>query len=164
MPAVAPVDVDAAPEPAAPEPSATAAPTATATATSTAAPTATVIATATATATTAAPFTPPPTAATATAVPKPTADPNAFNEGAAKTRLAQANGVLVICQKASGVTGPGTASVTFAPDGSVSAVAVDAPYAGTKEGDCAAAQFRRAKVNAFTGSPQTVRHSFEVPK
>jgi len=97
-------------------------------------------------------------------VPKPVADPNAFNEAAAKTRLSQANGVLVICQKGSGVSGPGTASVTFSPDGTVSAVSIDPPYAGTKEGDCAAGQFRRAKVNAFTGAPQTVRHSFEVPK
>jgi serine/threonine protein kinase len=140
--------------------SATAAPTAATATTATTAPTTT------APTTTGAPFTPPPSTATAvpTAVPKPTADPNAFNEGAAKTRLAQANGVLVICQKGSGVSGPGTASVTFGTDGTVSAVAIDPPYAGTKEGDCAAAQFRRAKVNAFTGSPQTVRHSFEVPK
>jgi hypothetical protein len=151
-PTIEPVPTETAPAPAE---TATAAPTATATATATAA-------TATAATATAAPFTPPPT--TATAVPKPAVDPNAFNEGAAKTRLAQANGVLVICQKGSGVSGPGSASVTFAPDGTVSAVSIDPPYAGTKEGDCAAAQFRRAKVSAFTGAPQTVRHSFEVPK
>ncbi|MDB5219857.1 MAG: serine/threonine protein kinase [Myxococcaceae bacterium] len=164
VPSVAAVEVDASIVAVAPEPATPPAPVET----STAAPTATATATVTATTATAAPFTPPPTppatAATATAMPKPAADPNAFNEGAAKTRLAQANGVLVICQKGSGVSGPGSASVTFAPDGSVSAVSVDPPYAGTKEGDCAAAQFRRAKVGAFTGSPQTVRHSFEVPK
>jgi hypothetical protein len=166
-------EVDAAPAAAAePEPAPTAPPAETATAAPTAAPTAaataapaTATATATAVTATAVPVTPPPTTATAAAsVPKPVADPNAFNEAAAKTRLAQANGVLVICQKGSGVSGPGHASVTFANDGSVSAVAMDPPYAGTKEGDCAAAQFRRAKVSAFTGAPQTIRHSFEVPK
>ena len=40
----------------------------------------------------------------------------------------------------------------------------DPPFAGTKEGDCVASQFRRVKVNAFIGSPQTVRTPFEVPK
>ena len=47
---------------------------------------------------------------------------------------------------------------------SLGRIPIDPPYAGTKEGDCASAQFRRAKVSAFTGAPQTVRHSFEVPK
>lgn len=94
----------------------------------------------------------------------PPPDPNAWNESLARARLSQANGVLVICRKEGGVTGPGTASVTFGTDGTVSSVALDAPYAGTKEGDCAAGQFRRSKVNAFNGSPQTLRHSFEIPK
>jgi hypothetical protein len=97
------------------------------------------------------------------AAPKPTADPNAFNESAARTRLSQANGVLVICHKEGGVTGAGTALVTFASDGSVASVVVQPPYAGTKEGDCAAKQFQRAKITAFTGDPKTVKHSFEVP-
>ena len=95
---------------------------------------------------------------------KPAADPNAFSEPTARAKLGQANGILVICKKEGGVTGPGNASVTFGPDGSVSGVAVDPPYAGTKEGDCVASAFRRAKVSPFTGTPQTVRHSFEVPK
>ena len=38
------------------------------------------------------------------------------------------------------------------------------PYAGTKEGDCAAAQFKRAKTKGFDGAPQTIRQPFEVPK
>ena len=62
------------------------------------------------------------------------------------------------------MTGPGNASVTFGTDSAVTNVTLDAPYAGTKEGDCVAGQFRRQKVNAFTGSPQTIRHSFDVPK
>ncbi|MBS2011926.1 MAG: protein kinase [Deltaproteobacteria bacterium] len=120
---------------------------------------------------------PPPTVATATPPPnpfapppapspsaKPAADPNAFNEGAARSKLSQANGVLAFCKKEGGVTGPGNASVTFSIDGSVAGVALDPPYGGTGEGSCVAAQFRRVKVNPFTGAPQTIRHSFEVPK
>jgi serine/threonine-protein kinase len=141
---------------------AAAAATATATATTTATATATA-ATATATAPAWTPPATPPTA-TMTAIPKASADPNAWNEGAARARLAQANAVLVICKKEGGVSGPGNATVTFNPDGSVAAVSVDPPYAGTKEGECAANQFRRAKINAFNGSQQTLRHAFEVPK
>ncbi|MDF2692161.1 MAG: serine/threonine protein kinase, partial [Labilithrix sp.] len=55
----------------------------------------------------------------------PPPDPNAFSESVARSRLAQANGILVFCKKADGVTGPGTASVTFAPDGSVASVSMD---------------------------------------
>ncbi|HSO34074.1 MAG TPA: hypothetical protein VLT33_16180, partial [Labilithrix sp.] len=96
--------------------------------------------------------------------PKPTADPNAFSESAARAKLSQANGVLAFCHKEGGVTGNGSASVTFGPDGSVAGVAIDPPYAGTKEGECVASQFRRVKVTPFTGAPQTVRTQFEVPK
>ena len=149
-----------------------AAASASATAPSTAAPPPTVATGATGTPATAAP---PPTVATATPPPnpfappppasaKPAADPNAFSEGAARGKLAQANGVLAFCKKEGGVTGPGNASVTFAIDGSVAGVALDPPYAGTSEGNCVAGQFRRAKVAPFTGAPQTIRHSFEVPK
>jgi hypothetical protein len=105
-----------------------------------------------------------------TAMPKPVpsaapaVDPNAWNEGAARARLAQANGVLVFCKKPDEPTGPGSASVTFSPEGTVSSVTLDPPYAGTKAGDCVAGQFKRAKVNAFQGSSQTIKHSFDVPK
>ncbi|MBX3227513.1 MAG: protein kinase [Labilithrix sp.] len=113
------------------------------------------------------PWTPPPAQPTPTPAVKdagPPADPNAFNEGTARSRLAQANGVLVFCKKEGGVTGPGTATVTFAPDGSVTSVAIDAPYAGTPTGDCVAGQFKRQKTTPWQGSPQSVKHSFEVPK
>jgi hypothetical protein len=71
---------------------------------------------------------------------------------------------LIICKKAGGVTGPGTASVTFANDGTVTGVALEPPYAGTPAGDCVTNQLRRVKANPWTGAPQTVRHAFEVPK
>ena len=96
--------------------------------------------------------------------PKPTADPNAFSESGARGKLGTASGVLAFCKHEGGVTGPGSANVTFAPDGSVSSVGVDPPYAGTKEGDCVASQFRRVKISPFIGSPATVKFPFEVPK
>lgn len=94
----------------------------------------------------------------------PAPDPHAFNEAAARSSLAQANGVLIFCKRAGGVTGPGTARVTFGPEGTVTAVSLDPPYAGTTAGDCAAGHFKRTKVSAFEGSPRTIKHSFEVPK
>ncbi len=94
----------------------------------------------------------------------PPPDPNAFNETLARSRLGQANGILVFCKKEGGVTGPGTASVTFATDGSVSGVSMDPPYAGTPAGDCVAGHFRRTKISPFQGAPQTLKHSFQVPK
>lgn len=100
------------------------------------------------------------------AAPKevPAADASGWNESLARSRLAQANGVLSFCKKEGGITGKGVALVTFVNDGTVSTVNVDPPFAGTKEGDCAAGQFRRAKVTPFEGPPRVVRHAFEIPK
>lgn len=166
-----PAVADTPPPAATPAPVETAEPPSTAASQATA-PTTTAPATAapaTAAPATAAPATTPapspgttPTAVHADAAPP--LDPHAWNEAVARSRLSQANGVLAFCKRDDGVTGPGSASVTFANDGSVSGVSLDAPYAGTKTGDCVAGQFKRAKVNAFEGSPQTVRHSFDVPK
>ena len=73
------------------------------------------------------------------------------------------NSTLAFCPKG-GVGGPGSATVTFAPEGNVVSVIVDPPYAGTKEGDCAASQFKRSKVPAFPGPAQSVKHSFDISK
>jgi hypothetical protein len=94
----------------------------------------------------------------------PPPDPNAFSESAARSRLGQANGVLAFCKKTDGPTGPGSAIVTFAPDGTVSEVTINPPYAGTPVGDCVAGQLKRTKSNPFKGPPQALKHSFEVPK
>ncbi|OJY22578.1 MAG: hypothetical protein BGO98_20030 [Myxococcales bacterium 68-20] len=132
----------------------------------------------TATTTTAAPDVPPAPTPAPTPVPVPVPmptpvavkdagpppDPNAFNEAAARSRLAQANGVLVFCKKEGGVTGPGTSQVTFGPEGTVTAVSLDPPYAGTPAGDCVTGHFKRTKVSSFQGSPRTIKHSFDVPK
>jgi hypothetical protein len=90
-------------------------------------------------------------------------DPNAFNEPLARSRLSQANGVLVFCNT-KGVTGPGSANITFSPDGTVGTVALDPPYGGTPAGDCVTGQFKRQKVTPFQGSPHTIKHTFDVPK
>jgi serine/threonine-protein kinase len=96
--------------------------------------------------------------------PPAAVDPNAFAESVARSRLAQANGVLAFCRRDGGRVGAGNALVTFGVDGNVVTVALDPPYAGTKEGDCVAAQFRRVRVPAFLGRPQTLRHAFDIPK
>lgn len=124
------------------------------------APTATATATATSTAADVVPV--PVPVAVKDAGPPP--DPNAFNEPMARSRLGQANGILVFCKKEGGVTGPGTATVTFATDGTVSAVTMDPPYSGTPAGDCVTGHFKRTKISAFQGSSQTLKHTFEVPK
>lgn len=96
--------------------------------------------------------------------PAPPADPNAFSAATARSKLDDANGVLAFCKKEGGVTGPGSAAVTFGPEGSVVSVVLDPPYAGTPAGDCVTGHFRRTKVSAFHGSPQTIKHAFNVPK
>ena len=94
----------------------------------------------------------------------PPPDPNAWNEGAARSKLAQQNGSIDFCKKKDGPTGKGSATVTFAPEGNVTSVSVDPPYAGTPVGDCVAGLLKRTKTNSFKGSPQTVKHSFEISK
>jgi hypothetical protein len=91
-------------------------------------------------------------------------DPNAFSESAARSALAGPNGVVAFCKKADGPTGPGSATITFNPDGSVASVAMDPPYAGTPTGDCIKGQLQRAKTKSFQGSPQSVKDSFTIPK
>ncbi len=133
-------------------------------------------ATATATATATTPPTPPPspfpTAPVNPTPPSPVAvkdagpppDPNAFSESVARSKLSQANGVLPFCSKKDGVNGPGSAMVTFSPEGTVTSVAMNPPYAGTPVGECVAGQLKRVKTNSFKGDPKTIKHSFDVPK
>jgi hypothetical protein len=94
----------------------------------------------------------------------PPPDPNAWNEAAARATLAQANGVIDFCRKPNGPTGKGSAAVTFSPEGTVTSVIMDPPYAGTPVGDCFAGQLRRKKVHPFRGTPQTIKHAFEISK
>ena len=66
------------------------------------------------------------------------------------------------CKRGDGPTGAGHVKVTFQPSGSVSAVDVDAPYAGTATGACVAQRYRGASVPAFAGGPLSVGKSFAI--
>jgi len=76
---------------------------------------------------------------------------------------ARALGISVAsCKRADGPTGAGHVKVTFQPTGSVSAVDVGAPYAGTATGTCIAQRYRAASVPAFSGGPLSVGKSFMI--
>lgn len=76
---------------------------------------------------------------------------------------ARALGVEVAsCKRGGSPTGAGHVKVTFQPGGSVSAVEVDAPYAGTAAGACVAQRYRAASVPSFTGGPLTVGKTFVI--
>lgn len=89
----------------------------------------------------------------------PRTSPQAFDRPAA----ARALGISVSsCKRTDGPTGAGHVKVTFQPSGSVSAVEVEAPYAGTATGACIAQRYRGATVPAFTGGPLAVGKTFAI--
>jgi eukaryotic-like serine/threonine-protein kinase len=94
---------------------------------------------------------------------EPPVDPDAFDEAAARAALRNANGVLAFCKRG-GTSGPGYATVTFAPTGAVVSVVIAQPYAGTPEGACVEGQFKRVTTKKFVGAPKALTHSFSVPK
>ncbi len=102
-----------------------------------------------------------PTAKPTATTPPVSNEPGPFNPAQARASLASASGGLAGCKKG-GPTGAAFASVVFVPDGTVSAVTVDAPFTGTSEGACISGTFRRARVPAFTGSQQVVRYHFRL--
>lgn len=84
-----------------------------------------------------------------------------FDRGAAQGALGGVN--VQSCMKTDGPTGMGHVKVTFAPDGSASAVTLDlGPFAGTAVGTCIEARYRNAHVPPFAGSPVTVGKSFTI--
>lgn len=111
------------------------------------------------------PAKPRPSASVAPPAPGDVDDPYAgFDARSAKRKLEVQNGVLAFCKSKGGLSGPGTATVTFQPTGAVSRVDVEPPYAGTSEGKCIAGQFSRVKIAPYTGSPATLKHGFTLPK
>jgi hypothetical protein len=66
------------------------------------------------------------------------------------------------CKRDDGPTGSGHVRVTFQPSGSVSAVDVDAPFAGTAGGACVAQRYRGVSVPAFSGGALTVGKTFVI--
>lgn len=86
-----------------------------------------------------------------------------FSRSAAISALSTAASAAAGCKQAGGPTGRGRVSVTFAPSGRVTTATVNGPpFAGTSVGGCVAAQFRRATVPPFSGSPVTVHKSFSI--
>jgi hypothetical protein len=67
------------------------------------------------------------------------------------------------CRRDDGPTGPGHLKVTFQPNGSASAVDVDAPYANTAVGACVADRFRAVTIPAFADGPLSLGKTFAIP-
>ena len=93
----------------------------------------------------------------------PAADAPPFSKAAAISALTSAASSAGSCKKPGGPTGPGKATVTFAPSGRVTTATVaGGTYSGTSVGGCVASVFRRAHVPAFSGSSVTVSKSFQI--
>ncbi len=68
-----------------------------------------------------------------------------------------------MCKESGGPTGAGHARLTFANDGTVTDVKLDAgPFGGTSVGACIEARFRTVKVAPFSGKPVQTGKSFVV--
>jgi hypothetical protein len=95
--------------------------------------------------------------------PPPPADAQPFSKASAISALGAAASAAGSCKKPGGPTGPGKATVTFAPSGRVTTATVaGGSYAGTGVGGCVASVFRRAHVPPFSGSAVTVSKSFQI--
>jgi len=94
-------------------------------------------------------------------LPDPSTGGIPFDRTAAATALGTAQ--IESCKRPEGPTGSGHIKVTFANDGSVSAVVLDAgPFNGTLAGTCIENRFRLARVPTFSGPPVTVGKSFTI--
>jgi serine/threonine-protein kinase len=110
------------------------------------------------------------TAAAASAAETPAAAPSdstakaqpPFAAAAARRALEKKKHDLGKCRRGR-VYGHGSATVTFANDGSVDRVAVGPPMAGTPTGDCAADALSDVRVAPFSG-PGSVTVKFNVPR
>jgi serine/threonine-protein kinase len=91
-----------------------------------------------------------------------TAQQPVFAAAAARRALEKKKHDLGKCRRGR-VYGHGSATVTFANDGSVDRVAVGAPMAGTPTGDCAADALSTVRVAPFSG-PGSVTVKFTVPR
>jgi len=87
-----------------------------------------------------------------------------LNRGAAIAALTSAAASAGNCKRPDGPSGRGRATVTFAPNGSVSAVNIPSKFAGTDTGSCLDRLFRRLRLQPFSGNPVTLSQSFDVPE
>lgn len=85
-----------------------------------------------------------------------------FDTAAAKEVLTSTASNAASCKEMGGPTGNGKVSITFAPSGRPTSVAVTGDLAGTTVGSCVARLFRAARVPAFAGDPVTVAKSFSI--
>jgi hypothetical protein len=85
-----------------------------------------------------------------------------FDKDAAATALSDAAMRTVSCRMLGGPTGSAQATVTFIPNGHVSAVSVGGDFAGSVVGACVIKLFRGASVPPFAGDPVTVAKRFTV--
>jgi serine/threonine-protein kinase len=87
-----------------------------------------------------------------------------LNRASALTALSNAANSATACKREGGPTGSGSASITFSPEGPVSAVKLSAPFAGTPVGACIQTVFKSAHVPAFSGSSVSLNKSFRIPE
>jgi hypothetical protein len=85
-----------------------------------------------------------------------------FDTAAAKAALTAAANNASSCREATGPMGGGKVSITFAPSGRPTSVAVTGELAGTTVGSCVARLFRAARVPPFSGDPVSVSKAFTV--
>lgn len=84
-----------------------------------------------------------------------------FDRSAAASALSSVD--LAKCKATNAKRGEGHVTVTFAPEGSVSAAVVDkGPMAGTPVAKCIQGQYKKAKVPAFKGEPVAVGKTFRL--
>ncbi len=93
---------------------------------------------------------------------KPAGGGGAFDTAAAKEALTAAANNASSCREATGPMGSGKVSITFAPSGRPTSVAVTGDLAGTSVGSCVARLFRAARVPPFSGEPVSVSKAFAV--
>jgi hypothetical protein len=85
-----------------------------------------------------------------------------FDREAASNALSDAALRAGTCRMLGGPTGSAQATVTFAPNGHVSAASVGGDFAGSVVGACIVKLFRSATVPPFAGDPITVAKRFTV--
>lgn len=86
-----------------------------------------------------------------------------FDVAAAKAALSAAAANAAACGQPGGPKGPGKVQLTFAPSGRVTtANVIEGPFGGTAVGGCVSSTFKRARVPAFDGAPQTVTKAFKI--
>jgi hypothetical protein len=104
------------------------------------------------------PTTTKPTTATTTTTTTTTA--GELDRGALTKALKAAD--LASCKAKAGPTGSGRATLTFAPNGTVTKVAVAPPYEGTEKGTCVQMAYGTVRVPPFSGSPTNVTTAFTL--